>query len=100
LIRAWPLADHEQMIAASATRAASTNKLMQAAALAMNEPGSWHVEIELPRSKSSEPLGFDLEIAKPFPAWLSLLPWVLWPLVPIGLFVAHQHMAEKRSRRS
>ncbi len=96
VVRAWPLSKRQNVISARATHEAATNKLMQAAQLTFNEAGWWHIEVTGPEVGAKHPLGFDVEVLKAFPRWLELSPWILWPLVPIGLYMAYRLRTGKR----
>jgi hypothetical protein len=96
VVRAWPLSKRQNVISAPATHEAATNKLMQAAQLTFSEAGWWRVEVTGPDVGAKHPLGFDVEVLKAFPRWLELSPWILWPLVPIGLYMAYRLRTGKR----
>jgi len=82
-----------------ATFEAATNKLFQAAALNLNEPGWWHVDIGLDGPLGEELVAFDIEVEKPLPRYLAMWPWLTWPALPILLFGAHQFLVSRPARR-
>ncbi len=85
-VRAGRAGSAEAGIRMPATTEAATNKLMRAARLELSEPGRWHFDMSVEGVDSSQPIGFDVEVAPPPPPWLELSLWIAWPLVPIGLF--------------
>ena len=82
-----------------ATFEAATNKLFQAAALNLNEPGWWQVEIGLDGPLGEELVALDIEVEKPLPRYLAMWPWLTWPVLPILLFGAHQFLVSRPARR-
>jgi hypothetical protein len=89
-VRAHRVAQPEQRVAAAATKAAATNKLMLAAPLELPQRGRWHVDVLLGGLASSPPISFELEVTEGPVPWLQLSLWIAWPIVPIGLFAARQ----------
>jgi hypothetical protein len=82
-----------------ATFEAATNKLFQAAALNLNEPGWWQVKIGLDGPLGEELVALDIEAEKPLPRYLAMWPWLTWPALPILLFGAHQFLVRRPARR-
>jgi hypothetical protein len=78
-----------------ATFEAATNKLFQAAAFNLNEPGWWQVEIDLDGPVGKVQVALDLEASKPLPRYLAMWPWLTWPALPILLFGAHQYLVNR-----
>lgn len=76
----------EQTVSAPATSERATNKVMRSALLELPEPGTWHLVVE----GFAPPIEFDLEVGEALPAWLDLWPWIVWPVVAIGLFGVFQ----------
>jgi hypothetical protein len=89
-VQAQQLGHAQTAIRAAATTEAATNKLLRAARLELSEPGRWHFDVSVRGVDPSQPIGFDVEVAQPAPAWLEMSLWIAWPLVPIGLFAIHQ----------
>jgi len=81
-----------------ATFEAATNKLFRAAALNLNEPGWWQVEIGLDGPLGEELVALDLEVEKPLPRYLAMWPWLTWTALPILLFGAHQFLVRAGRR--
>lgn len=94
--------DRRLQIAASATREAATNKLLQAAQLELPAAGVWRFEITIRQSAlpNAEPMviAFDAEVAEPLPRWRELATWIFWPFIPIGLFGLHIGLSARRGR--
>jgi hypothetical protein len=82
-----------------ATFEAATNKLFQAVALNLNEPGWWQVEIGLDGSLGEARVALDIEAEKPLPRYLAMWSWLTWPALPILLFGAHQFLISRPARR-
>ena len=78
-----------------ATFEAATNKLFQAAALDLNEPGWWQIEIGLDGPRGEASVALDIEAEKPLPRYLAMWRWLTWPALPILLFGAHQFLVNR-----
>jgi hypothetical protein len=77
---------------------AATNKLFQAAALNLNEPGWWRVDIGIDGPLGEELVALDIEAEKPLPRYLAMWPWLTWPALPILLFGAHYFLVSRSAR--
>jgi hypothetical protein len=66
----------------------------QAAILELDQAGSWHFEVEVAGATRA---GFTAEAAEPAPSWQALAPWIVWPMVPVLLFLAHQWLVRTRT---
>lgn len=88
-VHVYPEHDLQQRRGGRATTKAATNKLFQAIALELAEPGRWHVEVTV---GAASPVETVLEVGPPMPAWLDLGLWIGWPVVAILLFAIHQVM--------
>ncbi len=95
VVRAHPVHDPEQETTAPATIASATNKLLRTAQLELNEPGRWHVDVDVTGSGEAPQIGFDVEVADAAPAWLPFTLWIGWPLGVIGLYLVHQLRVER-----
>ncbi|MFI5454763.1 MAG: hypothetical protein ACHRXM_04870 [Isosphaerales bacterium] len=84
----------------AATTEAATNKLFQAAAFDLAEPGRWEVEVAVEGSRGSAQLRFELMAAPRAPRWLTMWPWVGWPVLVILLFSIHQWLVFARKKLS
>src|SRR5262249_55803008 len=82
-----------------ATFEAATNKLFQAAAFNLNEPGWWQVEVDLNGPLGEARVSLDIEAERPLPGYLAMWPWLIWPALPIMLFGAHQFLVSRPARR-
>jgi hypothetical protein len=79
----------------SATEEAATNKLFRAAVLDLPIPGGWQVRVTVDDATVEFPLEISrAPLARPFAAWIA------WPALAVLLFVCHQVLAARRSRRS
>ena len=83
-------------VSSSASHAAATNKLLQAALLDLNVPGRWQGEVACSIAGERHTIPFTLEAGPPLPAWRTLWPWFLWPVGAIALFGAHRALAAAR----
>ncbi len=81
-----------------ATTEAATNKLYCAATFDLPEPGGYSVEVSIDGTLGEAKVSFDLEAAEPLPSWLTVWPWIGWPLLAILLFCIHQLLVRWRSR--
>ncbi len=79
-----------------ATTEAATNKLLRAARLELSEGGLWHIEVSVGEIDPSQPVAFDVEVAPTPPRWQQMIPWIAWPILPIGLYA----IAGLRPRRA
>lgn len=87
------------------TRAAATNKLMQAALVDLTTPGTWRLAVLCdaalpPRDgwprHSDRRLEIDLAVGPPLPQWLAHWPWFCWPLAAVALFACHRMLAGRQ----
>jgi len=83
-------------IAAEATRAAATNKLMLAAVVNIPAPGVWHVRLETLLGAQRETLSFTMNVGPPQPRWTAEWLSLGWPIVAVGLFVIHRWRIARR----
>jgi hypothetical protein len=81
-----------------ATQERATNRLLRAAEIDVPTEGTWRFDLRV--EGSSATLGFDAEVGAPPPRWLDLGPWVVWPVVPVVLFVVHVLRANRRTAKS
>ena len=97
-VRAGRLGSGEFGIRMPATTEAATNKLLRAARLELHDPGLWHIEISVGEINPSPPVAFDVEVAAPPPRWRQMIPWIAWPILPIGLYAITQRRPRRSSR--
>jgi hypothetical protein len=80
-----------------ATTQAATNKLYYAANFDLPEPGLYSVNLSIDGVLGKVQTGFEVEAAQPLPSWLTMLPWIGWPVFAIVLFGVHEHLVRHRS---
>jgi hypothetical protein len=85
-----------ESITHEASSEAATNKLMQAAIFNLPEAGWWEIAARIDGPAGPVEAHCEMEVAEPWPHWLTLTPWIAWPLVPIGLFAIHQLLVKRR----
>jgi hypothetical protein len=83
-------------IYAVATSTAATNKLMQAALVALPAAGWWNVEVECTTDAGTTQTRFAMEASPPLPRWLTIWPWFTWPLAAVMLFVVHRWLVGRK----
>jgi hypothetical protein len=98
MVLAHPINDAHGRISAPATTGAATNKLLQAAALELSEPGWWHVEVVVQGLNPRPPISFDVEVDEAPPSWLDLSLWIGWPVLAIAGFALHQWLVHRKVR--
>jgi hypothetical protein len=81
-----------------ATTEAATNKLYYAAIFDLPEPGWYSLEVSVNGPLGEAQVRCEVEAAEPLPSWLTVWPWVGWPVVAILLFGIHQLLVRWRSR--
>jgi hypothetical protein len=108
IVRLQSIDLHALALEQPATAGAATNKLFRAAVLDVPDPGQWRAEILIGgpslavpiRDGNSATLTFDFEVAEPAAHWLSLAPWVGWPIGIIVLFLGHQVVVANSARKN
>ena len=76
-------------------RASATNKLLQAATLALPERGRFRLVAEARRGAATAVAGAEVEVAEPLPALLALWPLLALPPVVVGIFIVHQWLRRR-----
>jgi hypothetical protein len=86
------------VIRAPATAQAATNKLLKAAFVEVPEQGTWDVTVYVSAGSSPKPseTKFTMQVAAPWPTWMTEWPWFCWPIVPILLFIVHRRLVAAR----
>jgi hypothetical protein len=97
-VRASPRGRPAEAESYPATTEAATNKLFRAAAFDLPAAGWWEMEIVVDVRDEPLRVGFELEAAEPPPRWLSLWPWVAWPILVIALYAVHLLLVARRAR--
>ena len=85
-------------ITREATNETATNKMMRAAEFELPS-GKWRLEVFVDDSAKRSPIGFDVDVGEPIAPWVETGFWIGWPFAAVGLFVVHQILARRRSRR-
>ena len=98
-IKLWPRDRSNEAITQEASRAAATNKLLQAAIVELPESGWWNLAVLIDGPNGHAGTGCQLEVAEPWPPWVNLSPWVVWPALPILFFGVHVALVRRRSRQ-
>jgi hypothetical protein len=81
-----------------ATTEAATNKLYCAALFDLPEAGWYSLVVSIDGPLGEAEVHCDVEVAEPLPSWLTVWPWVGWPLLAILLFGIHQFLVRWKSR--
>ena len=81
-----------------ATTEAATNKLYYAAMFDLPEVGWYSLGVSIDGPLGEAEVHCDVEAAETLPSWLTVWPWVGWPLLAILLFGIHQLLVRWRSR--
>jgi hypothetical protein len=79
-----------------ASKEAATNKLYYAALFDLPEPGWYAVDVFVDCVLGKAQVHFDLEAVQPLPSWLTMAPWVGWPVAALLLFGIHQVLVRRR----
>jgi hypothetical protein len=79
-----------------ATFEAATNKLLRMAVIDFSTAGAWQAQVEWNHSGRRAAVQIPIEVGPPLPRWIDLAPWILWPIVPIGLFAVAQRGKHRR----
>ena len=87
------------VIRTTATAEAATNKLLRAALVELPEQGTWDVTVCVSVDNASTPIEthFTMDVAAPWPTWMTEWRWFCWPVVPILLFIVHRILVTARS---
>lgn len=96
-----PLDGAHPPIRAAATRAAATNKLLHAAQIKLPEAGRWLVRafVTIPDTPPPFDVTFAMDVEPPLPAWLTVWPWFVWPIVAVLFFIVHRALLARTLAR-
>jgi hypothetical protein len=86
-------------IRTAATTQAATNKLLRAALVELPEQGTWDVTVYVLAGSASKHVEthFTMDVAAPWPTWMTEWPWFCWPVVPILFFIVHRFLVKAGS---
>lgn len=90
LVRRRPAHRNEPPITRQATHEAATNKLLTAATIELPTPGEWDISVLVTTDDGAHESAFLVTAAEPLPRLVELAGWLLWPLLPIGLFLLRE----------
>jgi hypothetical protein len=93
VVRLVPANAMSSAVAAVATRARATNKLLYAALAALPAPGSWNMQVTIRHGAGTATVSQPLEVARPLPPLLAFWPYLAVPPVCIALFILHQWLS-------
>lgn len=68
----------------------ATNKLLRAVTVQFLSSGSWTVTVIVKGPPGGGQLKFTANVLEAPPPWRKRLPWIAWPLLPIGLFALRE----------
>jgi hypothetical protein len=85
-----------RQVYATASRAAATNKLMQAALFDLPEPGLWDVDVTCRTGDRVLQTQFAMDAGQPLPNWISVWSWFTWPLGVVLIFGVHRLLVWRR----
>jgi hypothetical protein len=96
MIQVNPLDRPAELLTEPANRANATNKILLASTFDLPTSGIWEVRLNVQGSLGTEQVRCRIELGEPLPEWLGMLPWILWPLIPIALFLIHIVLVHRR----
>ena len=99
VVRATPRGHPAEAIQQSATTAAATNKLFQAAVFDLPSSGWWDVAVRIDGRREPVEVSFEMEADEPLPRVWEMAPWIVWPIGAILLFLVHKRLVWLKSRR-
>lgn len=73
-----------------ASRDAATNKLLQAALLPLPAAGQWTINVVVEGPTGRAQRACEIEVGPPLPQYSAMLPWILFPVLPIALFALRE----------
>jgi hypothetical protein len=93
-----PLDGEGSPIRAALLRANATNQLMQSALVELPAAGKWRGQLVADFDGRMVTCDFTLVAGPPLPRWWSEWPWFTWPVLAVGLFVAHRWRVQRLGR--
>lgn len=94
-IQLWHIARPEKKLQFACTNESATNKIFQSAKFELPQAGKWHLEVSVNGQSRAT---CEMEAFEPPPRWLDLIGWIVWPIVPIVLFVLYRILVNQRKR--
>jgi hypothetical protein len=82
----------QRVVRARATRANSTNRLLQSAALTIPSAGRWHVTARVQEASATD-AGFDLTVHEPPNRTLTVFACLMVPVLVVALFALRESLA-------
>jgi hypothetical protein len=88
---------HEGALPATArlSHAAATNKLLQAATVALPIPGPYRIVVEVRRGMARAMIATDVTVEPPLPPLLALWPYLALPPAVVGIFLVRQWLKRR-----
>jgi hypothetical protein len=62
--------------------------------------GTWTCELSLVIEEHPCNIAFPLEVSEPAPRWQDMIPWIMWPALPIGLFCVNAILSRRTESKS
>lgn len=94
-VRLEPPGGGDALVTTRLDHASATNKLLQAATLALAEPGRFRLVATARRGPASAVTGAEVEVAEQLPALLALWPLLALPPAVVGIFIVHQWLRRR-----
>jgi hypothetical protein len=95
VVRLTPEGRSEPILRRTASAEQATNKLLRAAQFDIPEAGSWQIAVELDSPRGSGTVAFPVEVGTATPRWWELWGWIVWPAVPVAVFLLHLVLERK-----
>jgi hypothetical protein len=96
-VEVFPEGRPDRAVRRLATEQAATNKLFRAANFELREAGRCGVDVRIEGPVDRVTIHFDLIVGMPWSARIGIWPWVLWPLLAIGLYGMHCRLVRRRT---
>jgi len=94
-MRLEPAGGGDALQTARLDHATATNKLLQAATLALAQPGRFRLVATVRHGDASAVTSAEIEVAEPLPALLALWPLLALPPAVVGIFIVHQWLRRR-----
>ena len=83
---------HTAPFAAPASRKLASNKLLYAAAVKFGVVGNWRLEASIQHGTDVVTVACNLPVSPASPGIVGLIPYMILPLLTVGLFVVNQYL--------